>query len=316
MGNKILVGSNFVGFKNRIINGDFQVWQRGEDVTISKQNGYMGVDRFFTWQLGTDSNGNTINAVCDVENKKEYDGQDSISSYYISNTDTSLTNTKFGITQRVEPLNYWDLINKKITISFWIKTNKNTFNFYIWHDYIDSNGNEVGEAIYSEDISIQPDTWTKIERTITLSSTNYTTIDKERFTELFAVKISNVTDNDYIQLKQIQAEKSDIATEFEHVPYDVQLQRCLRYYEIIDETALIMIKLNSGGNFGGVNRPTLLFTEKRVVPALKVLNYINSNGNNWDGSINLTKKSIAVWTNNLSGDTEWCSITVALDAEI
>ena len=315
MSKQILVGSNF-NFKNRIINGDFQIWQRGEDITLSKQDGYIGVDRFFTWQKGTDSNGNTAYAVCDVENKKEYDGQDIVSSYYISNTDTTVTNTKFGVTHRVEPINYWNLINKEITISFWIKTNKSTFNFYNWHNYIDSNGNNVGESIYSEDISIQSDKWTKIEKTVTLSSSNYTTIDNEVFTELFAVSMSDIADNDYIQLKQVQVEEGDIATEFERIPYDIQLQRCMRYYEIINESSLTIIKLNSQGNFGGTNKPSIKLIPKRIISTVKVLKYSNSNGNDWDGSLSITKDSISVWTNNLSADTEWCAITVSLDAEL
>ena len=269
MGNKILVGSNFVGFKNRIINGDFQVWQRGEDVTLSKQGGYIGVDRFFTWQLGKDSSGNNNYSVCDVENKKEYDGQDIISSYYISNVDTSLTSTKFGVTHRVEPLNYWDLIDEKITISFWIKTNKNIFNFYIWHTYIDSNGNETSEGIYSEDISIQSDVWTKIERTVTLSSANYVNIDKEVFTELFAVKIYDVADNDYIQLKQVQVEVGNIATEFEYIPYDIQLQRCLRYYEKNNALAKYMSNDNIYGTY-------YWKIEKRSTPAIA---FVSPDGN-------------------------------------
>jgi len=258
------VNIGYINFKNRIINGDFQVWQRGEDITISKQNGYIGVDRFITWQTGEDSNGNTTGAVCDIENKKEYDGQDIVSSYYISNTDTTVTNTKFGVTQRVEPLNYWDLINKKITISFWIKTNKTNINLYTQHDYIDSNGNEIGESIYSEDISIQSDTWTKIERTITLSSANYTTIDDEVSTELFAVSISNIADNDYIQLKQVQVEEGDIATEFEKIPYDLQLQRCMRYYEWFH------IDYTSYDNANASNYTSTIFfkTQKRTLPSI------------------------------------------------
>ena len=279
---KIITGTTITSnFKNRIINGDFQVWQRGEDVTISKQGGYIGTDRFFTRQIGKDSNGNITYAVCDVENKKEHITGIPTSSYYISNVDTSLTNTSFEIIHRVEPLNYWDLVGKKITISFWIKTNKDIFNLYIHHNYIDSNGNEVGETIYSEDISIQPDVWTKIERTVTLSSANYITIDKEVFTELFAVKIYDIADNDYIRLLQVQVEEGNVATEFEYVPYDVQLIRCLRYYEIV--TGHFSAPVPNGGWY----RINIEYkTPKRTIPTIAPLTSIQLWDNSNDGWFN------------------------------
>jgi len=42
---------------------------------------------------------------------------------------------------------------------------------------------------------------------------------------------NNVDTGDSIRLANVQLEKGNKATEFEHVPYDIQLQRCMRYYE-------------------------------------------------------------------------------------
>jgi len=44
---------------------------------------------------------------------------------------------------------------------------------------------------------------------------------------------SNLNVNDWIRLSNVQLEKRNVATEFEKIPYEVQLQRCMRYYEKI-----------------------------------------------------------------------------------
>ena len=264
MGKKILVGSNF-NFKNRIINGDFQIWQRGEDVTKSKlASGYYGVDRFFIWNYGIDSNGNRQPAL-DIRNLKSTDGKVSTSKFIVTDVDTSLSSITMGITQRVEPINYWDIIGKKVTISYWVKSNRTELIHYVSHRYKDSNGNAIGEWIDSTTINLEPDVWTKFTRTFLLDSENFTTIENELFTELFGLRLLDPTVDDYIELKQIQLEVGNIATEFEYIPYDIQLLRCMRYYEWFH------IDYSGFDNANTVNSTnTISFkVKKRVLPSIR-----------------------------------------------
>ena len=251
---KILVGSNF-NYKNLIINGAFDIWQRGEDVT--GQDGYLGVDRFRVWQ---DTDGNAF----DIRNVKSVDGFINISRYEVSNTDSDATYNNFGVTQRVEPLIYAPHIGEKLTLSFWVKSNKTSIKVYIKHNYTDSDGNEQEEILYSADLTIVGDSWNKIEQTFVLDSAALQdTSNTTNWVELFAIEVDGVTDGDYLELKEVQVERGNIATDFERVPYDVELARCMRYYEDVYAD----FRAYSDNNF----YPMITYTfivEKRTTPSV------------------------------------------------
>jgi len=219
---KILVGSNF-NYKNLIINGGFDIWQRGEDVT--GQDAYLGVDRFRVWQ---DTDGDAF----DIRNVKSNDSFINVSRYEISNTDSNATYNNFGVTQRVEPLICVPHIGEKLTLSFWVKSNKTNVKINIKHNYTDNDGNEQEEILYSANLTIVGDSWNKIEQTFVLDSAALQdTSNTTNWIELFAIEVDGVVDGDYLELKEVQAEKGNIATGFEKVPYDVELLRCMRYYQ-------------------------------------------------------------------------------------
>jgi len=284
MNNKILVGSNFLGFKNRIINGDFSVWQRGTNVGNTTTN-YVGVDRFYHWSYGKDSNGNITGPVFKYADEKILDGNDNTLKYTVSNLKSGITAPSFGLSQRMEPLMFWDLINKNITISYWIKTNRTSITRYIVHYYYDSNNDLHAETLLSSPISITPNEWNRIKYTVKLESPNFTTPDKTYFCELFGIGIyDNAENGDYIQLKQVQVEKGDTATEFEQVPYDVQIQRCLRYYEYRNQTqALPQYADNSTSSETSIYAYIPFLVRKRTIPSVKLISWSEINTPNLSG---------------------------------
>ena len=47
-GARIMTAASDYGFRNKIINGDFRVWQRGTSISLSNSTFTYGVDRFLS----------------------------------------------------------------------------------------------------------------------------------------------------------------------------------------------------------------------------------------------------------------------------
>jgi len=229
-----LVGSNF-NFKNRIINGDFSVWQRGENFTTSDGSLIYTADRFFTFAQ------NGVN-VSKGDNSYIWSLGDDTNDYY------------YPIRYRFEGLHLYDLAKNgnKITISFQFKTTK-TGTYAIALVHYDQTDTDNTESLIAEFEVTTANTFVKIEVTFDLSELQYTLSNNEnKEFELFLCAYSNNTDaqgdigyndgwkvttanatqltsSDTLEFKELQLEKGNIATEFEVVPYDIQLQRCMRY---------------------------------------------------------------------------------------
>jgi len=117
---------------------------------------------------------------------------------------------------------------------------------------------------------------------------------------------------DVIRLANIQLEKGDTATKFEQVPYDVQLQRCLRYYEELKNLRDSRYCGNAGSYFGS----SISISEKRIVPSIRL--NINLSGNVTNTIVSPTKKSIWVGYTNSSSNTNMylTSFDLYADAEL
>jgi hypothetical protein len=96
--------NNTFGFKNRIINGDFQIAQRGTSVTVPAGNILYTLDR---WTVGT----NTTSMTMTQGTQTTYPFTYSVLSGVAGNTGIS-------ISQRIESKNIQDLAGYAVTLSF------------------------------------------------------------------------------------------------------------------------------------------------------------------------------------------------------
>jgi len=72
-----------------------------------------------------------------------------------------------------------------------------------------------------------------------------------------------INEGDYLRITNVQFEKGSIATEFEVLPYEVQLDRCMRYYEYFEA--------NIDSYAGNANNSyTILYAPKRITPSVIV----------------------------------------------
>ena len=300
-------------FRNLIINGDMSIAQRG---TSSTSSGYATVDRM---NIARDS---TI-----TQSQESLSSSDSPYSLgfrkYLrvtNGTTSSGTGTYVGITQRIEAQNIatsgWNYTStsSSITISFWARSS-------LAGTYYCTPRTEDGTSYhYAFPIVLTANTWTKITKTITGNSN--LTINNDNGNG-FSLRIwphlgsdfttSSHTANqwnaysasdhspDYSQnwrntasatfdITGLQLEVGTSASDFEFLPYDVNLMRCYRYCVNIikgnqeDGAAnepIAIGRINNADEFNGVY---YLPTEMRANPSITVNNisgnfYVGAAGN-------------------------------------
>ena len=250
-----------VKFRNIIINGDMSIAQRGTSQASITSAGYHTIDRFRnniatagTW---------TASQSTDVPT-----GQGFAYSMKLDCTtaNTSLSaGSKFSIQQKIEGQNL-QYIKKgtsnaeSLTASFWVKSNKT--GTYICELYDEDNARQISKS-YTIDTA---DTWEK--KTITFAGDTTGTLDNDNghsfnlFHWLVAgsnftsgtlntswnsvtaanrvvgqVNLADSTSNEWY-ITGVQLEAGETASDFEFLPFDVQLNRCKRYFQ----------KFNSSGD--------------------------------------------------------------------
>ncbi len=201
----------FTGFKNRIINGDFAVWQRG---TSFSSTGYTA-DR---WRYDTD----TDDAVS-IAQQATAGTEPFVAQYFCRVALTAgTTGTQNKFSTRLEfPKLYF---GKTYTLSFWAKADvATTLTARLAFVF---SGTEYDPVSASVSIGTS---WQRYSVTFTLSTPTGFTESGSDYLDVALLLPINTTIT--IDVANVQLEEGDTATDFEHTPFEVQLLRCMRYYE-------------------------------------------------------------------------------------
>ena len=269
-----LATQNSLGVRNLIINGDMRIAQRGTSSTgLTGDNfNYNSVDRFQT-VLFTTTSVWTQSQSTDVPT-----GQGFSNSLKMDCTtaDASLdAGTNITIEHKMEGQNLQHLKKgtasaESLTLSFWVKSNKT--GTYI----VELDDNDNARNINNAYTINAADTWEK--KTITIDGDTTGTLDNDNGHSLRiiwwlavgsnyssgtlqtswgstvnanrAVGQVNLADStsNYINITGVQLEVGD-ATPFEHRPYDMELQRCMRYYHRLTGNNVDQKLIGAGGYF-------------------------------------------------------------------
>ena len=268
-------------FKNFFINGDFVIAQRATSATAAGDGTYTTLDRMQTYNNGTSGAYTTAQTSLSAADQATT-GQIFAYDIQCTTADTSVASGAYAmVRQRIEAqflqsLLYGTTAAKTLTLSFYVKSNLTgtTSGCIIKHD-------STAQAFLFEYTINSANTWEKKTIKITPPS-NGGTIDNNNGTG-FSVQWnlhigsgylggSNVTwdetnsyygttntlnvlsstDNDFF-LTGVQLEIGDGASDFEHVPYDVQLQKCSRYYHPLSYGLLSSAPVMFGLAFGGLD---------------------------------------------------------------
>jgi hypothetical protein len=240
-------------FRNIIINGDMSIAQRGTSETgLSNTSGYFTCDR---WRFLTSGTGTwTQSQSTDVPTGQGFANSiklDCTTANTQSSADYLMLNYKIE-GQAVQYLKKGTANAESVTVSFWTKSNKTgTYTF----ELDDNDNNRSISKTYTVDSA---DTWEK--KTLTFAGDTTGTLDNDngeslRFyfwlsagsdytsgtlqtswqstTDANRVSSSNVylgdSTNDEVYITGVQLETGTTASDFEFLPYDVNLQRCQRY---------------------------------------------------------------------------------------
>jgi hypothetical protein len=211
---------NNLNFKNKIINGNFDIWQRGTSFTTA---GYSA-DR---WSTSADTNsGWTVSRQAFTVGQTEVPGEPT----YFMRFAISVGNLSGPVfQQKIEDVRTF--AGKTVTASFYTKVSSgSTFtpSYFRMTQNFGSGGSADSFVIPNETITAITGSWVKYTYTFNVPSITGKTIGTGNYvTFMFRIPDSTTTT---VDLAQVQVEEGSVATGFEFRPIGVELQLCQRYF--------------------------------------------------------------------------------------
>ena len=318
------VGQN----KNLIINGAFQVAQRG---TSSTSQNYGSVDRFRIIYNGTDEA--PTQAQADVAAGTTPYTSGFRKSFKVTNgnqtggaggSDYIMIRTTLEAQDIANSGWNYTSASSFITLSFWIKSSV-AQNFYGHIRSIDG----TGQRYAFETGSLSADTWTKVTKTIPGNSnlqfdnnaneglhitmfpffgTDYT--DSGVSLNTWGAYAGGTqtpdntstwytTDNATFEITGVQLETGSVATDFEHRSFGQELALCQRYFQHFGKDTDMNFTIYTDNNFNP--RLPFSFPKMRAVPTATVSQSGNNNGTISFSTINTNSLSINIARSGSAG---------------
>jgi|TARA_R100000388_G_scaffold58935_1_gene43362 hypothetical protein len=299
LGDPAIADIRGVNFRNILINGDMSIAQRG--TSASTASGYQTVDRF---QFNNSSLGVwTVSQSTTVPT-----GQGFAKSFKVDCTtaDASPAASDFlFLMQKIEGQNLQYLKKgtssaEQLTASFWVRSNKTGTYICELQDMDNSRTVSKSYTISSAD------TWEKQTLTFPADTTGafdndnanslqlnlYLAVGSDRSSGTLAttwasttaanravgqVNLADSTSNEWY-VTGVQLEAGSQASDFEFLPFDVNLKRCQRYFEKSYQMADAPGTSGSGGSYGlqfggataNIDASIIMSTRKRATPTLTV----------------------------------------------
>jgi hypothetical protein len=220
--------------KNKIINGDFGVWQRGTSFTPAASAYVFTADR-----MGVSRDG--IGATVTVSRQAFTPGTAPVTGYegqyffrYAQTVAGTLGTYLTVCSQKIE--NVQTFANQSVTFSFWAKADA-TRTVSVGYGQIFGSGGS-GDVYGSLGSSITLTTsWVRYSVTGTIPSISGKTVGTGSFLELYISGAQNTAQT--IDIWGVQLEQGSTATAFQTATGTIQgeLAACQRYYQFIGGTA-------------------------------------------------------------------------------
>ena len=252
----------FVAGKNKIINGDFGVWQRGTSFS-NPTTGTYTADR---WYIGYENGTVTSSSVTQqtftpgTAPVAGYEG-----SYFLRRTYTTLgTATLSRLDQKIEDVRAF--AGQTVTISYWAKSNASVsvINYAVQNMGTGGSGGgapSVGGFMLTS-------SWARYSFQIAIPSLAGTTIGTGSNLEIM-FQLGNLSNGATFDLWGVQLEAGSVATPFTTATGTVQgeLAACQRYFQV--ENAGVTFTPRSG-NTAFADGVAFLPVTMRAMPSLSV----------------------------------------------
>lgn len=301
--------------KNRIINGDMVISQRGTSGTAGGGGGYHASDRWKAWDA-SDAVA-VLSQVADSPAGLKYSLK-----YDVTTADASITAGQFGmVRQMIEGFNIIDLAfgtasAKSVTISFWVKSSLTGS-----HGAALNNGNEDRSYPFAYTISVA-NTWEN--KTVTIAGDTSGTWDTDNTAGMILTfgmgtgstyagtadtwqagnkfqptsTITNIGTISNWFVTGVQLESGSSATAFEYRPYGQELSLCQRYFW---KSTTIYVTVDGGASYASnISFPTTM----RAAPTITTSSVLAGSGGTFGGGTAFSMRQNAVNSSNSSATVE------------
>lgn len=258
------------GFRNRIINGDMRIWQRGTTISNPTTSNFYTADRWGC-NRNADISGATVSRDISGLSGFEY-------SLKLQRTAGNTATGSVYLYYSNESTNTYDLAGSPVTLSFWAKTGANYSGGSLAVQLFTGTGTD--QRVYSYTGAAAPinttqaitSTWTRYTFTGTVSSSA-----TETGLTFFFTPTGTAGADDSVYITGVQLEAGSTATEFERRPIGTELALCQRYYEVGGGSS------NSLWSGYAVNTATYYYgvpfiVTKRVTPSIYNITNAGSSG--------------------------------------
>lgn len=208
-----------LGFRNKIINGGFDIWQRGTSFSAA---GYTA-DR---WAI-VGASGQTVSVTQQAFTPgNTITGQEP--SFFARIAWSGTPSGTFWFTQRVEDVR--TCAGQQVVLSFWAKASSSTS---VFTPTIEQNFGTGGSGVVTTTSSAITLTtsWQKFVVSFNVPSISGKTIGTNSYLDVRPLNGGSTVNGINIDIWGVQLEQNYQATPFEQRPFGVELQLCQRYYE-------------------------------------------------------------------------------------
>ena len=213
-----------VGRRNLVINGGFEIWQRGLTWNSFNSMRYTA-DRWL--QYAASSSTITVTRQQFTAGQTEVPGNPRY--YYRMDNTPDADTTWMEIFHRIEHVKRFS--NVPVTLSFWMRANKFQVEKEIRLTQNFGVGGSSTVSVLSPRFTIQT-YWQKYEFTFDLPSVTGKTINADNFFQIHWYSPDVVAANTYYDIAQVQLEYGRVATPFEERPYAEEFNLCERFYQL------------------------------------------------------------------------------------
>jgi hypothetical protein len=253
---------NFAAGKNAIINGAFNVWQRGTSFSVGASNVYCA-DRFIAYCAG---------ATATVSQQAFTAGAAPVSGYesqYFTRIANGSGGTYYELQQRIEDVRTF--AGQTVTFSFWAKASAaTTAGMFLLQNFGSGGSSNVSSSGGAASLTTS---WQRFSLTVTLGTMTGKTIGAGSYLSAFLYYASGTVSSVSIDTWGWQVEASNTATAFQTATGTIQgeLAACQRYYvRFPNDTGSVYGFFNNAGYFESTTSGLSFFTlpvEMRQAPS-------------------------------------------------
>lgn len=216
--------TNFFAGKNKIINGDFGIWQRGTTFTNPAGDSYTA-DRFMIDYGTAAPTSNSVTRQTFTPGTAPVAGYEGV-FFFRSTLTTVGTTSRLSIHHKIE--NVQTYAGQTVTLSFWAKADSaRTLAGFIQQNFGSGGSTTVSTAITSQSVTTD---WTRFSMQVAVPSISGKTIGTSSFLNIRLDQA--VAAGSILELWGLQLEAGSTATAFQTATGSIQgeLAACQRYY--------------------------------------------------------------------------------------